>query len=347
MEGDRRRMASPAATETSIIKNTMTNEEMFRRRERGDTYNQIAKIAGKSADAVRAQIRRYKGQQMMDNTTQKDGGMVKTTKAAYAALADAHGYSEGELKAILSSAKGKPTKAKKQAVSKATDSVKMLVISDTHIGHEKFNYPLFDAAVEASKDCDMVIHPGDHLEGMSGRPGHIYELEHIGYNEQINACRKLYSGFDKPIYGIDGNHDQWFKQKNNAGVIVGEELERTISNYTHLGEWEGDLHLGDIWVKLFHAGDGSAYAVSYKGQKLVESFSGGEKPHIVFSGHYHKSMYMFARNVHHFESGTICGQSRFMRGKKIPAHMGFWIVTAHFNRAGITRIANEFVPGYE
>jgi len=275
----------------------------------------------------------------------KMGGMNES----YKMIAANHGLQEGELKALLSSMKGKPPTNTKVGKTKATKTkrVKFLSVTDTHIGHEKFNYGLWDQLAKDAKDVEMVIHSGDHLEGMSGRPGHIYELECVGYKAQINRARELYSMIEKPIYGIDGNHDQWFKQKNNAGVVVGEELAMTLKNFTHLGEWEGTLDLDGLKLLLFHANDGTAYATSYKSQKLVESFSGGEKPHIVLSGHYHKALYHFTRNVHAFESGTICGQSRFMRGKKLAAHMGYWIVDVTYNETGVTRLIPEFVPGYE
>jgi DNA polymerase II small subunit/DNA polymerase delta subunit B len=71
------------------------------------------------------------------------------------------------------------------------------------------------------------------------------------------------------------------------------------------------------------------------------------KPHIVLSGHYHKAMYMFSRGVHGLECGTLCGQTSWMRGKKIPAHMGFGYVTIFTNKRGVERFVHEFVPWYE
>jgi len=100
-------------------------------------------------------------------------------------------------------------------------------------------------------------------------------------------------------------------------------------------------------MKLYHGNDGSAYAISYKLQKLIESFTGGEKPNIVLSGHYHKAMEMFSRNVFGFECGTLCGQTRWMRGKKIQAHMGFGIIEVWKNGRGIQRLRHEFFPYYE
>ena len=260
---------------------------------------------------------------------------------------DKNNITEREALEALKGSKSKPTRAQRIPLSKEWFTYGYM--SDTHIGHEKFDEQLFYHAVDKfnEREVDFVIHPGDHLEGMSGRPGHVYELSEMGYNAQINKAVELYSHITQPMFGIDGNHDQWFKQKHDMGVIVGEDLERRLPNYTHLGEWEGDLMVGNIWIKLFHANDGTAYAHSYKLQKLIESFTGGEKPDILHSGHYHKALHQFSRNVHGFESGTLCGQSQFMRGKKLQAHKGFGVVEVGVDGNRVAELRHTWYPAYD
>ena len=260
------------------------------------------------------------------------------------------GMTEGEVVDALKSLKKgcKPVKASKISIS--GKSFAFGYFSDSHIGHKQFQPELFEYMVRFFKreKPDFIMNPGDHLEGMSGRPGHVYEMNRIGFSQQFKYAVELYSQLDTIThYGIDGNHDSWFFKKNDNGVIVGEELEKAVKNYHHLGQDEGDIVVNNIKIKLFHAGDGTAYATSYKLQKLIESFSGGMKPHIVLSGHYHKALYIFLRGVHGFECGTVCGQTSWMRGKKIPAHMGFGFVRVYFNHRGVERLVHEFVPWYE
>lgn len=316
----------------------------------GLSHQQIADDLGVTYDTVRGRIRRAKKAVKESGIKSEKISEIEkmTQEKAFEVVSSKYGLAKQEFKDLVKSATKKPSKHKHVVQDfSATGSIKALVISDTHIGYNKFHEELFMEAVNRSKDCDVVLHPGDHVEGMSGRDGHIYELSEVGYQAQLNKARELYSLFDKPMYGIDGNHDQWAKIKGNAGLIVGEELDLTVKNYTHLGEWEGDFVVNNLIIKLFHANDGSAYANSYKGQKLVESFTGGEKPHVVLSGHYHKALYQFTRNVHQYECGTICGQSVYMRGKKLAAHMGFWVLTINYNKLGVSSIKSEFVPGYE
>src|SRR3989338_5743784 len=265
-----------------------------------------------------------------------------------------HNMSPAELEAILKSGRYKPSQVEKLDFGTNVKKIRYGYFSDAHIGHKKFHEDLWDLMVRTFKSASVqfIVDTGDHLEGMSGRPGHIYELNQMGYQQQMEYAAELYNQLQVKVFGIDGNHDQWYFKKNDGGAIVGADLEKRVKLFKHLGQDEGDLELAPgIILKLFHPNDGSAYAISYKLQKLVESFSGGEKPAIVHQGHYHKAMYMFTRNVHAFESGTLCGQSSFMRGKKLPAHMGFGVVDVWINpkgpKKGVTRLQHEWIPYYE
>ena len=267
-------------------------------------------------------------------------------------LLDSRELTLKELKILLNTPKRTHISQRVYDHVKKGSRVKFGVMSDTHIGHKDFDEGLMKSAADTYRKEGIinVYHAGDILEGMSGREGHIYELENIGFNEQINHAEELlkrhFDGLN--LFGIIGNHDLWYKKKNNGGVDVGEELDRRIPNFHYLGEEEADINFGDgITMKLFHPNDGTAYAESYKIQKMVESLEGGKKPNILVEGHYHKSLYSFIRNVHCIEAGTICGQTRWMRGKKIPAKKGFWIVEFEKGKKGIKEFTPRFFPSYQ
>jgi hypothetical protein len=229
--------------------------------------------------------------------------------------------------------------------------IKFGYYSDAHVGHKEFREDLWRAMVKRFifEGIKVVYCPGDNLEGMSGRHGHIYELAQIGASAQLNKATELFKLAPKlKFYIIDGNHDQWLKEKGNMGLVAGKELELRNPNVTFLGEWEARVQLHkNVSMLLFHSNDGTAYADSYKLQKLIESFEGGKKPNIILSGHYHKQIAIFRRNVFGFECGTLCGQSRFMRGKKLQAHLGFGIIEIWAGVRGIERLRHEFFPYYD
>ena len=64
---------------------------------------------------------------------------------------------------------------------------------------------------------------------MSHRPGHIYELTHLGYAQQKDYAVKLFSQWtDTEIYAIDGNHDRWYIKSNGSLIVkdIDKELHK-------------------------------------------------------------------------------------------------------------------------
>lgn len=254
--------------------------------------------------------------------------------------------SEAEISALRRSITSAPQKQVFKPHSWASSSFKFAIVADTHFGHSKASAEWWDKTCDliGRERCQVVFHVGDITEGMSGRAGQVYELEAVGVTAQINLAAARLEQLPCPVEGITGNHDAWaFKA---VGVDVGEVLETKLpGKYKHLGADEADVEINGITIKLWHGGDGASYATSYRTQKFVEGLSGGEKPHILLSGHAHKSLFHCCRNVMVFECGTLCGQTSWMRGKKLAAHTGFWIVEVWPSvEGGIERIKPEWIP---
>jgi len=261
--------------------------------------------------------------------------------------------SERDLKKIIRAGKlSNPTLFNKRKLGYNSKHVKFTVISDLHMGHNRYRPDILEHAIRNSnrQGSEFFLIPGDILEGMSGREGHIYELDKIGGTNQLNYAIEQLNQIKQPMYAITAtnSHDGWYSSKANQGIEMGPELDRRIENFNFLGYDEADLNLDNgINIRLVHPGDGTAYAISYKLQKYLNSLSGGNKPDILLEGHYHKAMYMFYRNVHAFESGTLCDQTIFMKKKQTPAHTGYWIIDAWANKKGVDRIKSEFNPFFE
>jgi predicted phosphodiesterase len=225
---------------------------------------------------------------------------------------------------------------------------KFMVISDTHIGSKYFNHRKFDEAVKIAKkeSVDAVYHAGDVIEGMSNRPGHIYEIETLGVSAQVEQAADLLKQFNKPLYFTTGNHCEWSKNKADQGFLVGPALEDKIPKSEFLGEYNARVRLGDhVVMGLSHEGS-SAYALSYSGQKRINALEGGSKPNILFNGHIHKMMYMFYRNIHYFEAGCFQNQTPFMAMKGAPAMVGYWVIDMSMGRKGINQLKQTAYPGY-
>ena len=228
--------------------------------------------------------------------------------------------------------------------------VKYGYLGDTHIGSKYTPIDRIYAAFDEFKKekVDFVLHGGDVVEGMSNRPGHIYELSELGYTAQKKKAVEVFSQWnDTKIYTIDGNHDRWFIKSNGAYIVP--DICEAVPCMEFLGHDEGDLILDNgAKIKLWHGEDGSSYALSYRMQKVIESLMGGEKPNIMHLAHVHKFSHIFERNIHAVSGGCIQNQTKWMRGKRLSAHTCFQIMEVTFSPKGEVKKFNlTNYPFYE
>ncbi len=256
-------------------------------------------------------------------------------------------YSDAELQAISKGGRLIPGMARVPIVNFEGERVRFGAITDTHFGSIFTNPDWVLKAFEffRKEGCEFITHSGDVLEGMSNRPGHVYELSSVGCSAQMKVAIDVLSQWQSDMYLIDGNHDAWYI--NNAGVYVVKEIAEKLPRAKFIGHHEGDISLrGKATIKLWHGEDGNSYAISYRLQKINEAFTGGEKPNILLAGHTHKQGYFFDRHIHTVSVGCIQRQSTWMRGKRIAAHTGFWVIDVWVNDSGVSRFRPEWVPFY-
>lgn len=257
-------------------------------------------------------------------------------------------YTEKELEAIAKGGRIVPGYSKVPIISFEGERIRVGAFTDTHIGsvdfHEERLYQAFDEFHKAK--VDFLVHAGDVLEGMNNRPGHIYELDHIGYDLQKKYAVKILSQWaDTDIYAISGNHDRWYIKSSGANALADISIE--LPNFHFLGHDEGEISLkGKAVLRLWHGEDGNSYALSYRLQKILESLTGGQKPHAMIVGHVHKYVDIFERHVMCTSIGCIQSQTRWMRSKRIAAHPGFAIIDYWVNDQGICKKAHSWNPFY-
>jgi len=146
-------------------------------------------------------------------------------------------------------------------------------------------------------------------------------------------------------------HCGWYQSRE--GIQIGWYMQKVCEdigrNDIHwLGHIEADVLINNTRVKIMHPGGGSAYALSYSTQKIVESFQGGEKPHMLIVGHYHKYDNNYVREVLCLQPGCLQDQTPFMRKKKLGAHVGFCICTIKSREDGtIGKSSIEWFPFYD
>ena len=257
-------------------------------------------------------------------------------------------YTDKELVAIAEGGRLVPGVAQVPIIDFGGQHIRIGAITDTHIGHQRFSEDrLYQAFDEFKRErVDFITHSGDVTEGMSHRPGHIYELDQIGYDAQKAKAIEVFGQWtDTDIYAIDGNHDRWYIKSN--GALIVKDISAVLPNFKFIGHDEGDISLkGKATLKLWHGEDGNSYALSYRIQKIVESFAGGEKPDVFLCGHTHKYVNIFERNIHCVSVGCIEAQTSWMRGKRIAAHVGFCIMDLWVNKDGVAKSGVTWYPFY-
>lgn len=254
-----------------------------------------------------------------------------------------HHLSDDEAVTLLKGTKEKPSSLKPLVLGGKKHDI--LMISDTHCGHKCYNPKIMDHAAKVAQECDYVVHIGDIIEGHyeSRRPGHVFELTHIGADAQTKYAAEELKKLGKPLYFITGNHCKTVLKI--AGVDIGERLQELVPNSHHLGVQSGSLEFAHgRKLELVHPDGGISYALSYKPQKMIEAYEGGTKPDVLAIGNYHKTGYFMYRNVHAFLAGTLEHQTPFMKNLGIAAHVGFWKLSFTATKNGINAMTPTWYP---
>jgi predicted phosphodiesterase len=219
-----------------------------------------------------------------------------------------------------------------------TDTVKFGLVSDTHIGslYSATDYLNTAYDVFEQEEIKDVYHCGDLTDGENMYRGQVYEIYRHGCDAQVNEVVENYprrKGVS--THFILGNHDMSFWKR--AGINIGPKIADARDDMFYLGVEEADvIFKGEdgrfARVRLSHPGKGTAYALSYQIQKYIESLTGGNKPHVLLVGHYHKAEVIPQyRNVYAVQAGTLEHQTPWMRSRNISAMTGFWIIEFSVN----------------
>ena len=230
------------------------------------------------------------------------------------------------------------------------DHITFALMGDTQIGSKytqmSYLHNVYD--IIEQRGIKDVYHTGDLTDGLKMRAGHEYELYEVSADEMRDDVIKNYPLREGiKTHFITGNHDaSLYKQ---VGYDIGKAIAERRSDMDYLGRDCSVVNITpNCTLEMRHPWDGTAYALSYKPQKMIEAMESDSKPNILAIGHYHKAEYLFYRNVHCIQTGCFQSQTPYTRGKGIAVNMGGWIVTVVVNDDGtIAGISPMFVPYYK
>lgn len=129
----------------------------------------------------------------------------------------------------------------------------------------------------------------------------------------------------------------------------------TLNGRPTIEEYNGTIHCCEVPNGLIYVRQNgkafwshNSYAISYKGQKIVEALGMMNRdnlPDVLCIGHYHKASYHVWTGCHVFQSGCFQNQTTFMMKKQLAAHVGGWIIELTVNDAGkVVAVKSQFYP---
>lgn len=210
--------------------------------------------------------------------------------------------------------------------------------SDQHLGSKYERLDVLNGLYDwfAARGVDRVFNSGNWIDGEDEKNKHDIAVH--GLEPQIDYFVKTYP--QRPAlktYAVWGeDHEGWFARRES--IDVGRFAERRMrdagrDDWVDLGFMEAKIDLvnpstgAKTSMLVMHPGGGTAYALSYRPQKLVESLQGGQKPSVILIGHYHKISVNLIRNVWALQVGCQQDQTPFMRKIPTEPHIGGMIVT--------------------
>lgn len=277
------------------------------RRKRPATLNEIAEETGHSVEAVQGTIKGLR-EQGLNVVTKGNGFMISGDVAP------------GTANVI-------------ELVSDENNMFRFGALGDNHLcsKYERLDvlHAVYDRYVE--RGVHAVFNTGNWIDGearFNMHDIHIHgltpQLQYLAQNypEREGVCTYAVAGDD---------HEGWYAQR--MGVDIGRLAVNAMNDlgredWVDLGYMESYIRLVNAnsgmsaIMSVMHPGGGSAYALSYAPQKIVEAFEGGEKPAVLLIGHYHKMEALNIRNVWTLQTGCTQDQTPFMRKKKLSAHVG-------------------------
>ena len=236
------------------------------------------------------------------------------------------------------------------------DTNRIAVIADTHLCSKYERLDALNAFLDVCVDEKIrdVYICGNMIDGETNF--NKYDIKTKGFEAQIEYFVNNYphkkSLTTHVLTGDD--HEGWYVQREH--INVGKFLELKAKDMgrddiKYIGHMEKDFifsqnHRNKQSVRFIHAGGGSSYSISYSSQKYVESLQSGEKPRIVFVGHFHKYDVSYPREVVMVQVGAFQDQTPFMRKKRIHSQIGGTIAEFHTCNGIINRFKHEFIPFY-
>lgn len=202
------------------------------------------------------------------------------------------------------------------------------LIADTHLGSKYQQITALKDYYEHvhNRGITTVVHAGDVVDGYKvydkSGDGHLRELWLTSFTDQKEYVIDQYPYYpDMKTYFIEGNHDRAFWSQ--VGISIGHEIGLAREDLICLGAYGAVIDFGGYKVHLHHGAGGTAYALSYKLQKLIEEITMPDI-NLVLMGHYHTYINTEIRDIRAIQPGCFQAMTPYAkrRGWITPTLLG-------------------------
>lgn len=192
-----------------------------------------------------------------------------------------------------------------------------------------------------SEGVSCVLHTGDITDGI----GHVFkgqlsELKIFGVDKQLDYTNYTYPSKSFKTYMLAGNHDD--DAYKTCGIDVVKNLCDKREDFEYVGRYGAYIETNNVRFYLLHGDGGIPVAISYKPQKLIDTFK--IIPDVTIMGHWHTFLHLPKYR------GTICilpgctqRQTEYMRRKCLNPNIGGVILSAKIaNVGGVNKIVKHY-----
>lgn len=167
-------------------------------------------------------------------------------------------------------------------------------VTDLHGGSKHFDgKALLDfLALAKSMGVCAVLDTGDNADG--AKDVLLPEQREPGMDGQHEELCDLFAAakLDVPVWAISGNHDGYNDAAIgcDSGAILAVRMRERGVQWHHLGSCLGRVTVHGARIELWHGagGSGTRNAVRRVLNHRAESYVGGDTPHVLLVGHYHR-----------------------------------------------------------
>jgi predicted phosphodiesterase len=208
------------------------------------------------------------------------------------------------------------------------------LVSDTHLGSKFERLDALEVMYDRFQQAGVhtVFHVGDLTDGSHVYKGQEFEQNVMGQQAQIDYAIKKYpkrSGIT--TYAIAGNHDLKMYEGSGADPLV--SISRARPDIKYIGQYSARVKMTDnVHMDLLHPMGSQAYALSYKGQRMINAMNPEDLPNILATGHYHCSFNMNYRGVDFVQVPCFKDPSlQFEKRLGLTSNIGGWIIEGKSN----------------